>query len=258
MPLTVELEIDSVERLKLESKLQAYDAFMRDGKPESWSDSQWSALQGAYQDAQNACSSVNATAQAMSSAGAELDNAYLFAAQQNVGQQSGTVSSKQQQTYQNALDAYLNDLQNPRSEQAKAVAEKFGVSNREWDFIVTSKETAEALNKIQNTQPGSDKFAEATIEFIGKGVQLYGVGAALLLEKITSGLPSVVGEYVDGQMDAYIDFTSKGSMTTGWGYYNKVNTSKEVDVFLQNNPGAIDGVNDIMVPRSMRQSSTAE
>lgn len=59
-------------------------------------------------------------------------------------------------------------------------------------------------------------------------------------------------------MDGYIDFTSKGAMTTVRGMRNRVNTSQVVDNYLDENPGAIDGVNDLMVPSQMRQGTRSE
>lgn len=184
-----------------------------------------------------------------------LDSTYGSAAQQGAGPQTVTA----QENYQQALNTYLTYLRNnPRSEEAKAIAGKLGLSSRDVDFAVVSKETVEALNRVSQAQPGTDAFADATIDFIGKGVELFGVSLALLLEKATSRLPEAVGDSIDNVMDGYIDFTSKGSMTTVRGMRNRVNTSQVVDNYLDENPGAIDGVNDLMVPSQMRQGTRSE
>jgi hypothetical protein len=67
----------------------------------------------------------------------------------------------------------------------------------------------------------------------------------------------VVNENIDPAMDAYVDFTTQGAMTATWGVVNKSQTSTRAQEWLGRNPGVVDGINDVLVPESMRQGTAS-
>ena len=71
----------------------------------------------------------------------------------------------------------------------------------------------------------------------------------------TFGKVPVVNEQIDPAMDAFIDFTSEGAMTTLRGIVNKSQTNTSAQEWLNRNPGAVDGINDVLVPSSMRRGT---
>ncbi len=239
--------IQRMEKINLEGKLLGYDKWMEQmgGKPENWSQSQWDSLQQAYQNAKSVCANPNATAEALSAANGALDSAW----QNSPGQSNGTSD-----IYNQSVDAYVDKLSNPKSDEFKKVANKFGVSDEEIDVTAAATEVAVALANVSKTSPGSPEYSDAVIDFIGKVVNFYGEGARALLNKAFGNVP-VVNEQIDPAMDAYIDFTTEGSMTTTRGIVNKSQTSTRAQEWLDRNPGAIDGINDVLVPSSMRRGT---
>ena len=242
--------IKKMEKINLEGKLLGYDKWMEQmgGKPENWSQSQWDSLQQAYQNAKSVCANPNATAEALSAANGALDSAW-----QNSPGQSNSTSA----TYDQAVDAYVNKLSNPKSDEFKKVANKFGVSDGEIDVTAAATEVAVALANVSKTSPGTPEYSDAVIDFIGKVVNFYGEGARALLNYAFGNVP-VVNEKIDPAMDAYIDFTTEGSMTTTRGIVNKSQTNTRAQEWLDRNPGAIDGINDVLVPSSMRRGTVTD
>lgn len=242
--------IQRMEKINLEGKLLGYDKWMEQmgGKPENWSQSQWDSLQQAYQNAKSVCANPNATAEALSAANGALDSAW-----QNSPGQSNSTSA----TYDQAVDAYVNKLSNPKSDEFKKVANKFGVSEGEIDVTAAATEVAVALANVSKTSPGTPEYSDAVIDFIGKVVNFYGEGARALLNYAFGNVP-VVNEKIDPAMDAYIDFTTEGSMTTTRGIVNKSQTNTRAQEWLDRNPGAIDGINDVLVPSSMRRGTVTD
>ena len=242
--------IKKMEKINLEGKLLGYDKWMEQmgGKPEDWSQSQWDALQTAYNNAKSVCANPNATAEALSAANGALDSAW-----QNSPGQSNSTSA----TYDQAVDAYVNKLSNPKSDEFKKVANKFGVSEGEIDVTAAATEVAVALANVSKTSPGTPEYSDAVIDFIGKVVNFYGEGARALLNYAFGNVP-VVNEKIDPAMDAYIDFTTEGSMTTTRGIVNKSQTNTRAQEWLDRNPGAIDGINDVLVPSSMRRGTVTD
>ena len=242
--------IRKMEKINLEGKLLGYDKWMEQmgGKPEDWSQSQWDTLQQAYQNAKSVCANPNATAEALSAANGALDSAW----QSSPGQSNSTSA-----TYDQAVDAYVNKLSNPKSDEFKKVANKFGVSDGEIDVTAAATEVAVALANVSKTSPGTPEYSDAVIDFIGKVVNFYGEGARALLNYAFGNVP-VVNEKIDPAMDAYIDFTTEGSMTTTRGIVNKSQTNTRAQEWLDRNPGAIDGINDVLVPSSMRRGTVTD
>ena len=64
-----------------------------------------------------------------------------------------------------------------------------------------------------------------------------------------------MGDKINAGADYVVETNTAGVATVQQGILNKHTTSARVDQWLNENPGAIDGVNDIMVPESMRQGS---
>ena len=242
--------IQRMEKINLEGKLLGYDKWMEQmgGKPENWSQSQWDTLQQAYQNAKSVCANPNATAEALSAANGALDSAW-----QNSPGQSNSTSD----IYNQTVDAYVNKLGDPKSDEFKKVANKFGVSDGEIDVTAAATEVAVALANVSKTSPGSPEYSDAVIDFIGKVVNFYGEGARALLNYAFGNVP-VVNEKIDPAMDAYIDFTTEGSMTTTRGIVNKSQTNTRAQEWLDRNPGAIDGINDVLVPSSMRRGTVTD
>ena len=114
-----------------------------------------------------------------------------------------------------------------------------------------------ALANVSKTSPGTPEYSDAVIDFIGKVVNFYGEGARALLNYAFGNVP-VVNEKIDPAMDAYIDFTTEGSMTTTRGIVNKSQTNTRAQEWLDRNPGAIDGINDVLVPSSMRRGTVTD
>ena len=242
--------IKKMEKINLEGKLLGYDKWMEQmgGKPENWSQSQWDSLQQAYQNAKSVCANPNATAEALSAANGALDSAW-----QNSPGQSNSTSD----IYNQAVDAYVNKLSNPKSDEFKKLAGKFGVSEAAIDITVAVTEVAVALDNVSKTSPGTPEYSDAVIDFVGKVVNLYGEGARALLNH-TFGKVPVVNEQIDPAMDGFIDFTSEGAMTTLRGIVNKSQTNTRAQEWLDRNPGAIDGINDVLVPGSMRRGTVTD
>lgn len=242
--------IRKMEKINLEGKLLGYDKWMEQmgGKPEGWTQSQWDSLQQAYQNAKSVCANPNATAEALSAANGELDSAW----QSSPGQSNSTLD-----IYNQAVNSYVKNLSNPKSDEFKKIAGEFGVPESAIDITVAATEVAVALDNVDKTSPGSPEYNEAVIDFVGKVVNLYGEGARALLNH-TFGKVPVVNEQIDPAMDAFIDFTSEGAMTTLRGIVNKSQTNTSAQEWLDRNPGAVDGINDVLVPSSMRQGTVTD
>ena len=239
--------IRKMEKINLEGKLLGYDKWMEQmgGKPEDWSQSQWDTLQQAYQNAKSVCANPNATAEALSAANGELDSVW----QSSPGQSNSTLD-----IYNQAVNSYVKNLSDPKSDEFKKIAGEFGVPESAIDITVAATEVAVALDNVDKTSPGSPEYNEAVIDFVGKVVNLYGEGARALLNH-TFGKVPVVNEQIDPAMDAFIDFTSEGAMTTLRGIVNKSQTNTSAQEWLNRNPGAVDGINDVLVPSSMRRGT---
>ena len=247
-----DLETESVERLRLESLLKLYHI---EEKPELWSQEKWEAFQAAMENARRVNAKANATAEEMSIAREAAEIAYQDAVNEATSEQirNGRLEAdeKKRQEFQDILNAYRNKLSDPRSDEFKAVADKFGVSGRKVDMTATGTEIVVILNETNKTQPGTEENAQGIIDFAGKVVQILGEGAAAVLEKYFGDVP-FLGDAIDAEMDRKIDSATKGVTTTLTGIHNRANLPSRVNERLNQTPGNIDGVNDMLVPEDRR------
>ena len=255
----VDLEIPSVERKLLEDRLRLSNYNLKN-KPEDWSQEKWEAFQAARENAQRVSQKENATAEEYSIAREALDNAYADAVYEGSEEQirSGKagVTEEQKENYRNMVNDYLDKLRNPRSDEFKAVSGKFGVSGRKVDATATATETVGALYNVSQTSPATQEHAQGIIDFSSKMVELFGQGWSALVGIFTKPLPTFAGDKINAGADYVVETNTAGVATVQQGILNKHTTSARVDQWLNENPGAIDGVNDIMVPESTRQGSS--
>ncbi|MEF2794931.1 MAG: hypothetical protein U0N62_05600 [Hydrogeniiclostridium sp.] len=253
-----DLGIPSVERELLESRLRLINYKLKN-KPEDWSQEKWEAFQAARENAQRVSQKENATAEEYSIAREALDNAYADAVYEGSEEQirSGKagVTEEQKENYRNMVRDYLDKLRNPRSDEFKAVSGKFGVSGRKVDATATATETVGALYNVSQTRPATQENAQAIIDFSSKMVELFGEGWSALVGIFTKPLHPFAGDKINAGADYVVETNTAGVATVQQGILNKHTTSARVDQWLNENPGAIDGVNDIMVPEGVRQQN---
>ena len=170
---------------------------------------------------------------------------------------TASFTEEQKENYRNMVRDYLDTLRNPRSDEFKAVSGKFGVSGRKVDATVTATETVGALYNVSQTRPATQENAQAIIDFSSKMVELFGQGWSSLVGVFTKPLRPFVGDKINAGADYVVETNTAGVATVQQGILNKHTTSARVDQWLNENPGAIDGVNDIMVPEGVRQQNGA-